>query len=309
MERIFLACSHQNEEIVEHALICIREIMTQEYEIMQVYFNKICEVTSACAKHSSPKVGAQAYEFWTTLVEDETERVLKGVNCVGFIHSCKESVIQLILEGLQIITFDVDDDDDDWGHAISAGCCLQKLALLIKNDVMEQVIAFSSTKIGSQNWHERYAALIALGSITDGPDKKAFMDVIISALPGLLQMFSEQNPKIREALAWVLQRICEHHPEIVSAPQVTAEFIPRVMEGIKDKPRISNQCCAAFQQLSIAVQPFNEEPNNCLSNYFFDIMQLLLANSARDDYLGTNIDLQQASYTAMTNMVQYCCSD
>jgi len=28
MERLFLACTHQNEEIVENALHCIREIMT-----------------------------------------------------------------------------------------------------------------------------------------------------------------------------------------------------------------------------------------------------------------------------------------
>jgi len=60
---------------VENALHCIREVTTQEYETIQFYFNKICEVTANCAKHISPKVGAQAYEYWTTLVEDETERV------------------------------------------------------------------------------------------------------------------------------------------------------------------------------------------------------------------------------------------
>jgi len=75
------------------------------------------------------------------------------------------------LEGLCIINFDQDDDDEDWGHALSAGCCLQKLALLIKNDVMDRVINFASTNIISNNWKEKYAALVALGSITDGPEK------------------------------------------------------------------------------------------------------------------------------------------
>jgi importin subunit beta-1 len=90
MERLFLACTHQHEEIVENALHCLREITTQEYECMQFYFNKICEVTANLAKHPSSRVGAQAYEYWTTLVEDETERSTKGVKCIGYIYSCKE---------------------------------------------------------------------------------------------------------------------------------------------------------------------------------------------------------------------------
>ena len=124
MERLFNSCTHQNEEIVENALHCIREITTQEYTSVKHYFNKICEVTSMLSKHSSPKVGAQAYEYWTTLIEDETERTLKGVECMGYIRSCSDNLIQLILEGLCIINFDEEDDDEDWGHALSAACCL-----------------------------------------------------------------------------------------------------------------------------------------------------------------------------------------
>jgi hypothetical protein len=35
----------------------------------------ICRVTEAATKNLSARVGAQAFEFWTTLAEDETERV------------------------------------------------------------------------------------------------------------------------------------------------------------------------------------------------------------------------------------------
>jgi len=85
MERLFSACESPNEEIVDNALQCIREITTQEYECVQYYFTKICEVTARMCKHPSSKVGAQAYEYWTTLVEDETERTLKNVTCMGYI--------------------------------------------------------------------------------------------------------------------------------------------------------------------------------------------------------------------------------
>jgi hypothetical protein len=56
--------------------------------------------------------------------------------CHGFISRCKENLISLILEGLSIISFEQDDDGDDWGHALSASCCLQKLSILIGNDVL-----------------------------------------------------------------------------------------------------------------------------------------------------------------------------
>jgi len=72
-------------------------------------------------------------------------------------------------------------------------------------------------------------------------------------------MFKEPNAKIREALAWVMARICEHHSDVVSTPMVAGEFIPRLMDGIKDKPRISNQCCSAFEKLGIQCQPFSDE--------------------------------------------------
>ena len=34
------------------------------------------------------------------------------------------------------VNFEEDEDEDDWGHAVAAGICLQHLAPLIKNDVM-----------------------------------------------------------------------------------------------------------------------------------------------------------------------------
>lgn len=36
---------------------------------------------------------------------------------------------------------------------------------------MPLVVMFVKAKIPSTNWRERYAALIALGAITEGPDK------------------------------------------------------------------------------------------------------------------------------------------
>jgi len=50
------------------------EIGRQEYESVEFYFTKICEVTANAAKKDEEKVGAQGIEFWTSLAEEEIRR-------------------------------------------------------------------------------------------------------------------------------------------------------------------------------------------------------------------------------------------
>ena len=51
--------------------------------------------------------------------------------------------------------------------------------MLIRNDIMELAIKFVAANIqAADSWKQRYAGLIALGSITEGPDKQKFLEVI-----------------------------------------------------------------------------------------------------------------------------------
>jgi importin subunit beta-1 len=124
MRKVFDSMESADDDIIESCLVCLREISTQEYDSIQYYFEEICQRTSAASTNQENKVGAQAFEFWTTLVEDETERRLKNVKCYNYVASCSLSLIEMILQGLTIINFEDDEDEDDWGHSVSAGCCL-----------------------------------------------------------------------------------------------------------------------------------------------------------------------------------------
>jgi hypothetical protein len=79
--------------------------------------------------------------------------------------------------------------------------------------------------------------------------------------------------------------------------------------GVKDKPRISNQCCSAIEKLAISTESTNpEQLMNPLTQYFKDIVQVMVVNAQRDDYQGTGVDLAQASYVSLTALVQGSCS-
>lgn len=64
MDKIIKSCGLQDETVQERGLQCLAEIATQEYEHLDPYFVHMSKVTEACSLSESPKVGAQAFEFW-----------------------------------------------------------------------------------------------------------------------------------------------------------------------------------------------------------------------------------------------------
>lgn len=90
---------------------------------------------------------------------------------MGYISRCKDFLTILLLGRIAIVTIDDDEDDEEWGVNMSSGCCLQKISLILKNDIMEPVVQFVKENITQGDWKLRYASLMALGAISEGPDK------------------------------------------------------------------------------------------------------------------------------------------
>lgn len=80
MSKIFEACECQDEDVQENSLMCLREIAVQEYEYIDLYFVKVCQVTGNLSKSQNSKIGAASYEFWTALAEEEIERKANGTS-------------------------------------------------------------------------------------------------------------------------------------------------------------------------------------------------------------------------------------
>ncbi len=204
---------------------------------------------------------------------------------------------------------DEDDDGDDWGVALSSGCCLDKVAQLVGNQIMKPVIEFVSQNITSPNWKQRYSALLSLGAITEGPDKMQFMNVVMPGLQNLISMFTDANAKVREALGWLMSRICEHHADVVSNEQSIAIIIPMFLRALMDKPKVANQVCCAIENLATSLAPQTEDQRaNALTPYFNDIFSALFVVAYRQD-TDAGVDLPLASFSALSALTEYCCLD
>ena len=101
MEKILAACGAADEDIQENALHCLREIAVQEYECVGQYFSHICTATGTASKSDNNKIGAAAFEFWTSLAEEEISRREKGTSN-NYIKNDQATLelIQMILNGL-----------------------------------------------------------------------------------------------------------------------------------------------------------------------------------------------------------------
>lgn len=193
--------------------------------------------------------------------------------------------MELIFAGILAISFEEDEDDDEWGHSLSALCCLQKFALLLKEEITETVVKFVVANISTQNWKNKYAALMALGSITEGPPKLQFSEVIVATAPILLDLFKDQSVKVREANSWVLARICDHHADVLLEPNTLKNIMYHILTALKDLPKISAYCCQALEKLAVACEPVALSTNQSpLSAYYKEILQHLEANGNRSDF-------------------------
>lgn len=151
----------------------------------------------------------------------------------GYIAHSANALITLLLECIQAINIEEnDDDDDELGVALSSGCCLASISLLLRNDILEPILTFVSNNMANPNWKLRYAALLSLGAIVEGPEKVKFMQIIQSAIQPLIGMFNDPNQKVKEAIAWVFSKIIEHHSEVIINPQVMEQLMPQFIQGL-----------------------------------------------------------------------------
>lgn len=166
------------------------EIAREEYDSVEFFFDQICQITAATARGEDEKLGAQAIEFWTSLAEEEYSRMKKFGNAKGYINKCFQMLVTLLIECIQRVAIeDENEDDDELGVATASGCCLAAVALVIGNIIIQPVLDFVAQNIQSQDWKKRYSALLALGAITEGPEKMKYIEIIQPGLPNLVHMF------------------------------------------------------------------------------------------------------------------------
>lgn len=84
---------------------------------------------------------------------------------------------------------DEDVDEDEWNQSMAAAICLQLLASCTGNQIVPHVLPFVKENILNADWKFREAAVMAFGSILEGPDPETVGPVVTMVNSAYFNLF------------------------------------------------------------------------------------------------------------------------
>lgn len=279
------------------------------YEYMAAYIEAVYELTVKAAKQDQSEVGLQAIEFWSTICEEEIGRQdaiecgETDVNMFNFIATALGALVPMLLEQLTKQEDDQDEDENAWNLAMAGGICLGFVAQLVRDPVVEQVMAYIQANIRSSEWRQREAATFAFGAILEGPNPANLAGIAKEALPVLVMALKDDSTHVKDTTAWTIGRVFKfvHTDE---HPMVDAQTFPQVlqamMESLKDVPHVAGKVCWSVQNLVSAISQ-SDAGRRALVPYFQSIIQTLLITSERPD---AEVGLKMECYESMNEILR-----
>jgi importin subunit beta-1 len=131
-------------------------------------------------RHENEKVVLQAIEFWSTVFEKEYDIFVDqedlNETCHNFAYVALVEITPVLL--YLMTKKEEDDDEDEWNVSMAAATCLQLLAACTAGQIVGCVMPFVQEHINNPDWKFREAAVMAFGSILDGPEAKDVAPII-----------------------------------------------------------------------------------------------------------------------------------
>mmetsp|Transcript_40729 Transcript_40729/g.89010 ORF Transcript_40729/g.89010 Transcript_40729/m.89010 type:complete len:864 (-) Transcript_40729:79-2670(-) len=313
MEVVSETCRTQGSELVQIAAFeCLVQIATEYYDFLMPYMNTLGPLTWDTIRGASEKVAIPAMEFWSTVCDEELflgELAASGQNGerqnLALIQQALPFLVPLLTETLT--RQQSEEDDDTWNLAMASGTCLGLVAQVVGDACVDLVLVFVQQNFENPDWRYREAALLAYGSILEGPTSEKMRPLVEQSYPHLVRALGDQSVAVRDTIAWTLGRIALFHPTIVPVKGIT----PILGEKLRDVPRVSANICWCIQVLAES-QPGGSGLSQTadttpLSEFFTGLAQALLEVSARPDASERN--LRMAAYNALSVLVGHSGND
>ena len=157
MDGIIQTLKYNDTKVRTIAMQCIVEIVRLYYEAIEPFMGDITEVTFALAQNDEHEVKTQAIEVWASLAEEEYRRIQRGVKIHHIIDRALDSLLQIIMSALQDQNFGNDNDDEEqWGSSVAAGCCLNLVSQVVKDRIVHPVAEFAAENLDKNSWEKKY---------------------------------------------------------------------------------------------------------------------------------------------------------
>jgi len=299
------------------ALQCLVKIVSLYYQHMEAYMAPaLFAITMEAIRSTNDEVCLQGIEFWSNICEEEmdlsiefteAEEVGKPPDSTSRFYA-KGALRYLIPELMLILARQEEmDDEDDWNPSKAAGVCLMLLSSLCEDDVLEFVVPFVTNNIRSNDWRFRDAAVMAFGSILEGPSTEKLKIIVDQGLNTLIELLQDGSVVVRDTTAWAIGRICEMMPESALKDESLRPLLEAMVASLQSEPRVATNICWAFSSLAESAYELSDvsedDPETyCMSGVYENIIEKLLNTTDRPD--GHQNNLRSAAYGAIMEMVK-----
>lgn len=318
MQVVCEASTSDDKELQALSFAALAKIMSLYYDFMGIYMEKaLYSLTVNGMKSSDDRVACNAVEFWSTVCEVELEiQINKDSSenpddeiCFNFALIAISDVLPVLLS---LLTKQNDDfEDDDWTVSMAAATCLQLFAQDTTNYVVRPTLEFVESNLSSNDWKHREAAVMAFGSILDGPDRSELKILIGQALPPIFALIQDKNLQVKDTVSWCLGRIAELVIDAIDTNTMLSPIMGALVEGLKDHPKIATNCCWTIINLTdqLCSEDSKNSPSNLLTPYFPTVIPALLGVSNKPDnehssrtsaYEALSIFVERSSQTDMS---------
>lgn len=313
MQVVCEATQDEDTELQAAAFGALARIMALYYNHMSVYMEKaLYGLTVTGMKSANEKVACMAVEFWSTVCENEIDIRLEKEDypdSEAVLFNFALYAINDILPTLfALLTKQNEDPDDDtWNVAMASGACLQLFAQDIGNYVVQPTLAFVEQSITSNSWRDREAAVMAFGSILDGPDRDQLKVLIGQALGPILNLINDENLQVKETVAWCIGRISDLIIESIDVNEHLPSVMQAVVQGLNDHGKVSaNSCWTLINIVEQLNADASQEETSVISRYYNSLVPILLEVSNKSD---NEYSARAAAYEALSTLVMYSSND
>jgi len=295
-----------SEQVQIAAFECLVQIATWYYDFILPYMEDVGPMTWETIKSSSEKVAIPAMEFWSTICDEEL--YLKDLEqagqagdrrCLNIISMAIQYLVPLLTQTLT--KQQSEEDDDTWNLAMAAGTCLTLVAQVVGDQCVDPVVAFVHANFTNADWKYREAAILAYGSIMEGPTSAKMQPLVMQSYQPLVMALQDPSVAVRDTLAWTLGRIAQFHPTIVPVRELT----PVLGQALAQQPRVAANICWVIQVMAEAQQ--QGQQTTVLSEFFMFLCQALVEVTTRRD--ANERRLRMSAYNALSTVVAHSGND
>jgi importin subunit beta-1 len=243
------------------------------------------QLTVLGMKHTEEAVALQAIEFWSTVCDEEIDIHVEEAEAQEFDetperesqHFAKIALPDILPVLLDLLTKQEEEaEEDEWNVSMAAGTCITLLAQCVEDAIVTPVIPFVENNIKLPDWHRREAAVMAFGSILDGPSQKLLSPLVTQALSLLVEMLRDPDVHVKDTTSWTIGRITDMVVTTIQAEIHLAPLVTALVASLEDPAaRVVCNCCWSLMNLGEQLGSRDAETTE-LSPFYEIIVDALL---------------------------------